>query len=55
MRLKEERRRICFRCAGIFESGEAEWFCCPESGHRVSSRRYHLIVDRAREVVDYGY
>ena len=55
MRLGEERRRICFHCANIYESKETDWLCCPECGYRVSSRRYHLIVDRAREAVDYGY
>ena len=55
MRLGEERRRICFHCANIYKSKETDWLCCPECGYRVSSRRYHLIVDRAREAVDYGY
>ena len=55
MRLTREKRRICFHCAHIFQAGEAEELICPACGFHMDFARYCMIVDQARDAVDYGY
>ena len=51
----EQKEKICFACATIYEAQNADVLVCPHCGHQVSLKEYEKILNNVRAAVHYGW